>query len=59
VLAVGARGRGRKGIVYPLSKAALKHDAGVKKETTDPSEAYESFSDWKRTKYQEGWLPEL
>ena len=59
VLAVGARGRRRKGIVYPVSKAALKHDAGVKKETTDPSEAYESFSDWKRTKYQEGWLPEL
>jgi uncharacterized cupin superfamily protein len=59
VLAVGARGRRRKGIVYPVSKVALKHRAGVKKETTDPSEAYGSFADWKRSLYQEGWLPDL
>jgi hypothetical protein len=31
----------------------------VKKETTDPSEAYGSFADWKRSLYQEGWLPDL
>jgi hypothetical protein len=37
----------------------LKHRAGVKKETTDPSEAYGSFADWKRSLYQEGWLPDL
>jgi uncharacterized cupin superfamily protein len=59
VLAVGARGRRRKGLVYPVSKVALKHRAGVKKETTDPSEAYGSFADWKRSLYQEGWLPDL
>jgi len=59
VLAVGARGHGRKGLVYPVSAAALKHGAGVDKETTDPSEVYESFTDWKRTLYQDGWLPEL
>ena len=36
VLAVGARGRRRKGLVYPVSEAALKHKAGVEKETTRP-----------------------
>jgi uncharacterized cupin superfamily protein len=59
VLAVGARGRRRKGLVYPASKLALKHAAGVKKETTDPSEAYGSFAGWKRSLYQDGWLPDL
>jgi uncharacterized cupin superfamily protein len=59
VLAVGARGRRRKGLVYPVSEVALRHGAGVKKETTDPSEVYESYSDWKRTPYSEGWLPDL
>jgi uncharacterized cupin superfamily protein len=59
VLAVGARGRRRRGMVYPVSKVALKHRAGVKKETTDASEAYDSFAGWKRSLYQEGWLPDL
>ena len=59
VLAVGARGRKRKGLVYPVSKVALKHDAGVEHETTDPSEAYGGFADWKRSSYQDGWLPDL
>ena len=59
VLAVGARGRRRRGMVYPVSKTALKHGAGVKKETTSPSEAYGAFKDWKRSQYQDGWLPEL
>jgi uncharacterized cupin superfamily protein len=59
VLAVGARGRRRKGLVYPVSKVARKHKAGAAEETTDPSEAYGSFADWKRSEYQEGWLPDL
>jgi uncharacterized cupin superfamily protein len=59
VLAVGTRGRRRKGLVYPVSKTALKHKAGVEQETSDPSEAYGSFSDWKRSEYREGWLPDL
>ncbi len=59
VLAVGARGRRRKGIVYPVSKTALKHRAGVTKETTEPSEAYGGFAGWKRSLYQDGWLPDL
>ena len=58
VLAVGARGRRRKGLVYPVSEVALKHGAGVEEETTDASEVYEGYSDWKRTSY-EGWLPDL
>ena len=59
VLAVGARGRRRKGLVYPVSEFALKHNAGVKKETTDPSEAYGNLAEWKRSLYLEGWLPDL
>ena len=58
VLAVGARLR-RKGLVYPVSDLALEHGAGVSEETSDASEAYGSFSDWKRSQYQEGWLPDL
>ena len=59
VLAVGARGRRRRGMVYPVSKLAQKHRAGVTTETTDASEAYGDFKDWKRSRYQEGWLPDL
>ena len=46
-------------MVYPVSKLALKHGAGVKKETKEPSEAYGSFAGWKRSPYQHGWLPDL
>ena len=59
VLAVGARGRRRKGLVYPVSAVALKHGAGVREEPTTPGEAYGSFASWKRSLYQEGWLPDL
>ena len=43
----------------PSRRSRLKHKAGVEQETTDPSEAYGSFADWKRSLYQEGWLPDL
>ena len=43
VLAVGARRKGR-GIVYPVDEVAVRYDAGVSKETTEPSEAYARFS---------------
>jgi uncharacterized cupin superfamily protein len=59
VLAVGARGRRRRGLVYPVSKTALRHGAGVEKETADPSEAYGGTARWRRSLYQEGWLPDL
>jgi uncharacterized cupin superfamily protein len=58
VLAVGARGLARKGIVYVASKTARKHGAGVKKETAKAGEAYAGFPAWKRIAYQEGWLPD-
>ncbi|MEP6909438.1 MAG: cupin domain-containing protein [Actinomycetota bacterium] len=58
VLAVGARGRGRTGIVYPVSEAARKHGAGVESETTKPAEAYGGFTTWVRCAYRAGWLPD-
>jgi uncharacterized cupin superfamily protein len=57
VLAIGARGRRRKGLVYPVSAAARKHRAGVEQETTTPSEAYAAFPPWTRMSYGDGWLP--
>jgi uncharacterized cupin superfamily protein len=44
VLAVGTRRKGR-GLRFPVSEVALKHDAGVEVETTDSREAYASFSE--------------
>jgi uncharacterized cupin superfamily protein len=58
VLAVGARG-GRKGFVYPVAEAALKHGAGVRRETTKRAEAYTAFPGWRRCAYRDGWLPDL
>ncbi len=58
VLAVGARG-GRKEIVYPVAPAALAHGAGVEQETTSPAEAYARFPPSQRSKYRDGWLPDL
>lgn len=58
VVAVGARGRRRKGFVYPVSDLAQKHGAGVRRETTKPGEAYAGFPGWSRIAYQAGWLPE-
>jgi uncharacterized cupin superfamily protein len=58
VLAVGARGRIRKGFVYPVNRAAQKHGAGVDAETTKPAEAYRKFPSSRRVAYG-GWLPDL
>jgi uncharacterized cupin superfamily protein len=57
VLAVGARGLPRKGIVYTVSKTAQKHGAGVKRETTSSGEAYAGKPAWRRVSYG-GWLPD-
>ena len=43
LLALGRRGG--EGIVYPREDVALKHDAGVEQETSDPKEAYARFGD--------------
>lgn len=42
MLAVGARIPGR-GVRYPVNQLALKHGAGVARETTDPRQAYADF----------------
>ena len=42
---------------YPVDETALRHNAGVQKETTDPDEAYAHFGETKPTRYREGWLP--
>ena len=57
VLAVGARGLSRKGLVYPVSKAAQKHGVSVTKETTKPAEAYADLPHSSRIAYGDGWLP--
>jgi uncharacterized cupin superfamily protein len=57
VLAVGARGRGRSGIVYAVSDTAAKHGVSVKQETGDPKEAYADSPKFSRTVYEDGWLP--
>ena len=43
-LALGARRKGR-GLRYPVNEVALRHGAGVTKETSDPADAYAGFPD--------------
>jgi uncharacterized cupin superfamily protein len=57
LLAVGARPD--EGVVYPVADVALRHGAGVEKETRDPDEAYAGYGKSVRTPYREGWLPDL
>ena len=57
VLAVGSRTGDQT--VYPVSDLALRHRAGVKRETRDPSKAYGGIADDVETLYQDGWLPDL
>ena len=60
VVAVGARehqnGPGWGG--YTVDEAALRHGAGVERETTDQYQAYARFTKREPTRYREGWLPE-
>ena len=44
LLAVSHREKGR-GLRYPVNEAALKHGAGVERETNDPNEAYARFGE--------------
>jgi uncharacterized cupin superfamily protein len=57
VVAVGARGLRRKGIVYPVSELAQKHGAGAKLETTNSAEAYADLPKSSRCSYRDGSLP--
>ena len=61
VLAVGARGRRPRGVVYVPCEAAAKYGASVERETTSSSEAYAAVhaglprSRW--VPYDDDWLP--
>jgi hypothetical protein len=59
VLAVGARDRsaGPEWGAYTVDEAALRHRAGVERETTEPAEAYARFGRSELTRYRNGWLP--
>jgi uncharacterized cupin superfamily protein len=60
VLAVGARDHstGPEWGAYTVDQVALRHGAGVERETTDPREAYARFPAGKLTRYRDGWLPD-
>jgi uncharacterized cupin superfamily protein len=61
VLAVGARVNrsGEEGWgAYTVDETALRHGAGVERETTEGSEAYAQSPPWTLVGYREGWLPE-
>jgi hypothetical protein len=60
VVAVGARDRstGPDWGAYTVDEAAIRHNAGVERETTDPDEAYARFGGAAKTRYREGWLPD-
>jgi uncharacterized cupin superfamily protein len=60
MLGVGARDRstGPEWGAYTVDDAALRHGAGVERETTDPQEAYARFRPGEPTRYREGWLPD-
>jgi uncharacterized cupin superfamily protein len=60
VLAVGARDRsvGPDWGAYTVDETALRHGAGVERETTDGAEAYARFGKSRLTRYREGWLPD-
>ena len=56
LLAVGSRTGDQT--IYPVSEPALRHRAGVKRETRDPAKAYRELADDVETPYQHGWLPD-
>jgi len=59
VVAVGARAHqdSEDWGGYPVDDVARRHNAGVDKETTDPTEAYARFTPRQPVPYREGWLP--
>jgi uncharacterized cupin superfamily protein len=58
VLGVGSRTvTGAGWGAYTVDEAALRHGAGVERETTEQDEAYASVEWRKHTRYRDGWLP--
>jgi uncharacterized cupin superfamily protein len=60
VLAVGARDRstGPDWGAYTVDEVALRHRAGVERETSSPKEAYARFPTGRLNRYREGSLPD-
>jgi uncharacterized cupin superfamily protein len=60
VVAVGARDRsmGDDWGAYTVEPLAIRHGAGVERETKDANEAYARFARRGETPYRDGWLPE-
>jgi uncharacterized cupin superfamily protein len=61
VLAVGARtlSAGPDWGAYTVDEAAIRHGAGVERETTDAADAYARFGKSEISRYREGSLPDL
>jgi uncharacterized cupin superfamily protein len=59
VVAVGARERstGPEWGAYTVDETALRHEAGVAEETTDPDVAYGRYGPSERRRYRNGLLP--
>jgi uncharacterized cupin superfamily protein len=61
VIAAGSREHGDQGVnggAYLVDETALRHGAGVERETSDPGEAYARFPETKPTPYRDGLLPD-
>jgi hypothetical protein len=41
-----------------VDETALRHGAGIQRETTKGSEAYARFPPWRLTGYRDDWLPD-
>jgi uncharacterized cupin superfamily protein len=60
IVAVGARDKSVDNPEwggYPVDDTALRREAGVEQETTDPQEAYAGLPHRQPTRYRDGWLP--
>jgi hypothetical protein len=59
LVCVGARDRstGPEWGAYTVDEAALRHGAGVERETTEPREAYARFPPGRLRPYRDGLLP--
>ena len=59
IVAVGARvdSTGPNWGAYPVDEVALRHNAGVERETTDANEAYARFPESRAVPYEDGLLP--
>ena len=54
ILAVGARAD--RAVVYPVAEVALRHDAGVRRETTLPPQAYAGIAPDQPVAFDPSWL---